>query len=62
MKDSLNALLEFLQIQRQTAFSFGKLSGWLVLLLIRLPAEGAFPRKAEFICWRRQVFLSIEHT
>ena len=29
MKDSLNALLEFLQIQRQTAFSFGKLSGWI---------------------------------
>ena len=29
MRDSLNALLEFLQIQRQTAFSFGKLSGWL---------------------------------
>ena len=30
MRDSLNALLEFLQIQRQTAFSFGKLSGWLM--------------------------------
>ena len=29
MKDSLNALLEFLQIKRQTAFSFGKLSGWI---------------------------------